>query len=88
VDVPVRTALVDGYLSAVIEGNVEELGATKQNKRRPIPMMSEREADEVAEHGEVLRWSPTLHYVPTGDFMYHHLALLFLPSVLYTLSFY
>ncbi len=29
-------------------------------------MMSEREADEMATHGEVLRWSPELHYVTTG----------------------
>lgn len=29
-------------------------------------MMSEREADEEAKHGEVLRWSPTVHYVTTG----------------------
>ncbi len=27
--------------------------------------MSEREADEKAQHGEVLRWSPTVHYVTT-----------------------
>jgi hypothetical protein len=29
-------------------------------------MMSEREADEIATHGEVLRWSPTVHYFTTG----------------------
>jgi hypothetical protein len=28
--------------------------------------MSEREANEEATHGEVLRWSPTPHYVTTG----------------------
>jgi hypothetical protein len=32
VDEPVRMALVEGYLSAVIEGNPTELGATKENK--------------------------------------------------------
>jgi hypothetical protein len=31
-------------------------------------MLSEREADEMATHGEVLRWSPELHYVTTGAF--------------------
>ena len=30
VDVPVHMALVDGYLSAVIEGNPNELGATEK----------------------------------------------------------
>ena len=59
-------ALVDGYLSAVIESNPSELGAMKEIKRGPIQMMSEREADEKAKHGEVLRWSPTVHYVTTG----------------------
>jgi hypothetical protein len=66
VDVPVRMALVDGYLSAVIEGNPTELGATKENNRRRIQMMSEREAEEMAQHGEVLRWSPTVNYVTTS----------------------
>jgi hypothetical protein len=69
-DVPVHKALVDGYLSAVIEGNPTELGAQKATKRKPIQTMSEREADETARHGEVLRWSPTLDYVTTGLYFY------------------
>ncbi len=51
VDVPVRMALVDGHLSAVIDGNPSELGAQTANKRRPIQQMSAREADEEAKHG-------------------------------------
>ncbi len=63
---PVRQVIVDGYLSAIIESNPNERGTTKQSKRRPIQLMSEREADEDAKHGEMLRWSPTMHYVTTG----------------------
>ncbi len=63
---PVQHVSVDGYLSAIIESNPNELGATKESKRRPIQLMSEREASEEAKHGEVLRWSPTMHYVTTG----------------------
>jgi hypothetical protein len=88
VDEPVRMALVEGYLSAVIEGNSIELGATKENKRRPIQMMSEREADEMAKHGEVLCWSPTVHYVTTGLSFYQDLFFLFLASVHNMFSFY
>ncbi len=59
--------LVEGYLlSAVVESDPNELGATKVSKRRSIQLMSKREADEEAKHGEVLRWSPTVHYVTTG----------------------
>jgi hypothetical protein len=88
VDVPVRMALVDGYVSAVIEGNPNELGATKEISRRPMQMMSEREADEMAQHGEVLRWSPTINYVTTGLSFYYNLVLLFLASVHNIFSFY
>ncbi len=88
VDVPVRVALVDGYVSAVIEGNPNELGATKEISRRPMQMMSEREADEMAQHGEVLRWSPTINYVTTGLSFYYNLVLLFLVSVHNIFSFY
>ena len=63
---PVQHVIVDGYLSAIIESNPNELGETKEKKRRPIQLMSEREANEEAKHGEVLRWSPTTHYVTTG----------------------
>ncbi len=62
-DAPVGMALVDRILSE--EEGSAELGA-KGPKRRPIQMMSSREADECATHGEVLRWSPTLNYVATG----------------------
>jgi hypothetical protein len=70
VDVPARIALVDAYLSAVIDANPTELGAQTANKRRPIQLMNARETEEEAKHGEVLRWSPTLHYVTTGLHLY------------------
>ena len=81
-------ALVEGILSAVVESDPTELGAMTKSKVRPIQLMSEREADEEAQHGEVLRWSPTVHYVTTGLIAVFHLCnrlfltscLLFLPS--------
>ncbi len=75
---PVRMALVEGILSAVIESNPTERRVTKVCKRRPMQLMSEREADEEAQHGEVHRWSPTVHYVTT--------SLLMLSPVLYCYS--
>ncbi len=54
---PVQQLIVDGLLSAIIESNPNELGAIIESKRRPIPLMSEREANEEATHGEVLRWN-------------------------------
>jgi hypothetical protein len=81
-------ALVEGILSAVIESNPTELGAKKESKRRPIQMMSEREADEEAQHGEVLRWSPTVHYFTTGLCAVSYLLFFILSSVHNIFSFY
>ncbi len=63
---PVQQVLLNGYLSSIIESNPNELGPGKESKRRPLQPMSEREVDEESQYGEVLRWSPTMHYVTTG----------------------
>ena len=65
-DAPIGMELVDGYLSHVIP-NPDPVVA-RPSKRRPLQMLSEREADEMAAHGEVLHPSPEIHYVTTGVF--------------------
>ena len=66
-DAPIVMTLFDGYMSHIISGGEGSAAVlAKAPKKRPLQMMSEREADEMATHGEVLSWSPELHYVTTG----------------------
>ena len=61
-DAPIVMTLFDGYMSHIISGGEGSAAVlAKAPKKRPLQMMSEREADEMATHGEVLRWSPELH---------------------------